>query len=307
MEDLSRELEQEINAYEKRNVLRKKPKWKLFFIDDFGRIKSAGWVRLFLRLLIVLSLMSTGVGGVLGFLYADLNKDNTRIRKEVADLEVRIGTLANEKERLMAYLLISGKDPIEALSRYSGTSSEPERMAEQGRGEEGRFENGTETQQEHMMDRPSDNKNSEPSVSSESTSTGEPGNLVMKNIEIEKFRFLRRRDKSGFEAKFEIHNRFPESGVFSGRVFLMLQSPGAGADSEVLVVPAVPLENGIPSPYTKGQYFSIANYKPVKLFVSTAHEPDHYNKIILFVFDEEGGLVLDKIIERSDKQAGENS
>lgn len=63
MEDLSRELEQEINAYEKRNVLRKKPKWKLFFIDDFGRIKSAGWVRLFLRLLIVLSLMSTGVGG----------------------------------------------------------------------------------------------------------------------------------------------------------------------------------------------------------------------------------------------------
>lgn len=122
---------------------------------------------------------------MLGFLYADLNKDNTRIRKEVADLEVRIGTLANEKERLMAYLLISGKDPIEALSRYSGTSSEPERMAEQGRGEEGRFENGTETQQEHMMDRPSDNKNSEPSVSSESTSTGEPGNLVMKNIEIE--------------------------------------------------------------------------------------------------------------------------
>jgi hypothetical protein len=64
-----------------------------------------------------------------------------------------------------------------------------------------------------------------------------------------------------------------------------------------LVVPTSALKNGIPSEYRKGQYFSIAHFKPVKFRIKNQSDPEFFKKASIVIFNDQGDLIFEKLID----------
>jgi len=62
------------------------------------------------------------------------------------------------------------------------------------------------------------------------------------------------------------------------------------------VVPTAALKDGVPSEYKKGQYFSIAHFKPVKFRIKNQADPDFFKKASIFIFNEQAQLIFEELI-----------
>jgi len=97
---------------------------------------------------------------------------------------------------------------------------------------------------------------------------------------------------------FRVLNVTRELGDISGRVFVVL-SYEEGSGINQWVVPTVPLENNIPTVPRRGQYFSIAHFKPVKFRIRNIPNPELYTKAVVLVFGKENTLILNEEINIS--------
>ncbi|MFO7883653.1 MAG: hypothetical protein R6U68_02435, partial [Desulfobacteraceae bacterium] len=116
MEDFSRELEKEIKAHTRPVQKKRRIKSSLFFMDEFGTIKSAFWIKGASWFLFAASLALLLTSGFFYYLYRDLQTENKRLIKTLAAVEKKSDTLAREKELIMARLVLDGKNIEEYLN-----------------------------------------------------------------------------------------------------------------------------------------------------------------------------------------------
>jgi len=110
MEDLSRELEKELKAHSRPVQVKKKIRAELYFIDDYGKIAPAPWIRHLISFMALLVLVSTITAVTFVYLYTSSGGQEDLIIRLQAQ-EERIQKLLSDKEILMARLVLSGKNP----------------------------------------------------------------------------------------------------------------------------------------------------------------------------------------------------
>lgn len=299
MEDISRELEREIRR-SRPKPYKKNRKSRILIIDDFGQMKSGEYLKPLVGILSVVSMLCFVAAAV--FYYTGVSRGVDLIKNKLVRSENRVDELTREKEVLMARLVISGKDPevikkeIEekkpVVSKNREINCVPElenrgkiNQLSKAEQQKNRVQSKLNASKLNAIDKP-------PDVSAKF----EQSKVIKKTVIIEKFAVTKDGASGDLLVRFDIKNSSNKPGDVSGRIFTLLK-PDSDSEDQWLVVPASGLKNGIPSEYGKGQYFSIAHFKPVKFRIKNQADPGFFKKAAIFIFNDQGDLIFDKLID----------
>ncbi|MCK5836605.1 MAG: hypothetical protein KAH09_05015 [Desulfobacula sp.] len=293
MDDISRELEREI-ALSKPKPYKKERKTRILVIDDFGEMNSGDYLKILVWMLSVATMGFCVAAAVFYSLYTKESRGGNLLRDRLVSAERKVDVLTREKELLMAGLVISGKDPeafFEPIApplplglKQPGNSSLPA-FEERGKSDPP----STVEQQKDRL--PSGLKGQTPGASA----TIEASKAIQKAVSIEKFRVTRDGTNGHLLVRFDIRNVSKAPGEVSGRIFTLLK-PDNDLENQWLVIPPATIKNGMPSDYKKGQYFSISHFKPIKFRVKNKVDPDVFKQASIFIFNNQGDLIFDKLI-----------
>lgn len=316
MEDISRELEKEI-ARSKPKPYKQDRKTRILIIDDFGKMKSGEYLKSFVKILSFISVVCFAAAVLFYYLYTSLSQDAALIRDRLVRAEKKVDVLTGEKEVLMARIVISGKEP--------GIKSKDEKKVEVKKEDKpvlAAVEEKKALVSKHEQIKPVSEKFEEKdkadtvlitehetqSIDSKLNAIGEshslpelperpePSKMIKKTVGIEKFTVKKDGKNGDLLVRFDIRNISTGSGDVSGRIFTVLK-PDSESEDQWLVVPTAQLKDGIPSEYKKGQYFSIAHFKPVKFRIKNQADPDFFKKASIFIFNEQAQLIFEKLID----------
>ncbi len=317
MEDISRELAREIETYSRSGPSKRKGDKRLILVDDFGKLKSADWIRKSAWVLFFLCVVLGGALFLYWYLYSNIKAENQKLSEKLAAAENKIDSLTEEKALLMAKVVMSGKDLPFKQSAAEGGDTAEEKPDGNGDGAE-RKPDGTDVTSEAAdktasvsgtqadeKEKPAESGKPEeegiagsPDESEETDREGSEahtGDVDEKTVSIGRFRIVEDGNNGDLLVRFRINNISDKAGDSSGYIFVMLTDE-TDASQKQLIVPTVSLENGIPAQYSKGQYFSIAHYKPVKFRIKEQLDSDAFETAVVFVFDTKGKLLLEKHI-----------
>ncbi len=306
MEDISRELEREI-AQSKPKPYKQIRTTRVLIVDDFGEMKSGDYLKTFIKILSIISIVCFVAAALYYYFYTGLYRASDLTKNRLVLAEKKINKLIQEKEVLMARLVISGKDPvIEKKSKKQDkpivakveekkplvSKNEPIKTIPSEPEDEDDVNKVLKAEQGKNIIKSKSNTNSKlPGIPIES----EPPNTINKTVSIEKFAVRKDGSNGNLLVRFDIRNISKESGDVSGRIFTILK-PDNHSEDQWLIVPTATLKDGIPSEYKKGQYFSIAHFKPIKFRIKSQAVPDFFKTASIFIFNEQAELIFEKLI-----------
>ncbi len=294
MEDLSRELEGHIERFSKSGAVKNKN--SLFFIDDFGRIKPAGWILQGVYIMGFVALFSTIAAILLFYFHTNLKMENSSLASTLNSAERRIDSLVDEKEILMARLVISGSMPSDVIELHEEKAPgddirEPE-PAYSAREIEAKIDIAGEIGPVSVPAQIIDKRDPE----LETIKEVEESVKLLQIIDIEDFQV--KKDAAGQDllVTFDVKKKTGRSGTIAGHVFVLLK-PDPGIDTDWVVLPSVSLENEMPVLPSQGQFFSIVHFKPVRFRVRSEANPDDFKAASVLIFnDKDDKLLLKKDI-----------
>lgn len=298
MEDISRELEREIKAYSKLSKSKRKRDKRLILVDDFGHMKTANWIGRAARLFFYLSIILGAAAGAYFWLYSDLKAENRRLNQRIASAEKKIDNLTDRNEHLMAKVVLSGKNP-EVSDKGNGSKQAPAKRPEET-AEQAERSAALRKEKEAEI---GEKEEPEKEKTDQSTKTKErrAEDIDEKVLKIENFRTSNDRDNGDLLVRFKIMNITDEPGDITGHIFILLY-PESGDVNEGLVVPTAPVKDGIPANPDKGQFFSIAHFKPVKFRVRNIPGADFFKHAEIVVFNQKDELVLKKRVNMGEER-----
>jgi hypothetical protein len=292
MEDISRELEKELKAHSRPVPVKRKIKTELYFIDEIGKIASAAWIKPLVGLLAILTLFSTATAGLFVYLYTNSGAERSDLIRRLVTQEKRVQQLVSEKEILMARLVLSGNDSAIAVGAFPTDES-----ARKG---------GDVVAKKVAKAKSKSKVASSPKVaavkpeSAKKREKAKPLSRAAKAVKalpekigVEAIKVINDGNNGDLLVRFNIRNVAVGSNNVSGYIFVILK-PDAEPGNDWLVVPTTAMDNGRPAAYRKGQYFSIAHFKPVNFRVKTHLAPDSFKIATVFVYDDDGGLMFQR-------------
>ncbi len=312
MEDISRELEREITQL-KPSPYKKSRKKRILMVDDFGEMKSAGHLKVLAYVFGVASLVCFLAASGLYYSYTHEAVENNRLKREVAGLVKKVDRLINEREVLMARLVISGKEPgigtrstLSAPSTIAPGATEKEKKAGIKKKSDlksvGTVPKTTvEVPPKKLVPAVKIGTAAEKKAKGPGQTALELKTPVKQIVAIEKFVVTRDGADGDLLVRFDIRNISDKPGGVSGRIFTILK-PDNESQKGWLVVPSAKLDKGVPVQYKKGQYFSIAHFKPVKFRIENQAGPDFFKKAAIYIFNENGDLMFESLIDITEEE-----
>jgi len=298
MEDISRELEKEI-AQSKPKPYKQDRKRRVIIVDDFGQMKSGEYLKTFLTIMSIISVVCFVAAVLFFYLYTGLFQDIKSIKNRLVSAENKVDALTRDKEVLMARLVISGKEPgIEGIEGKAEKEKQNLSVLNPPEPENGdKADKSSMVEQENSVMEPESDMINESPEPPEIPAKSEPSKIIKKIVSIERFTVTRDGANGDILVRFDIRNISSKSGDISGRIFTVLK-PDNLLEDQWLVVPSAALKNGIPSEYKKGQYFSITHFKPVKFRIQKSQvDPDFFKKASIFIFNEQADLMFEQLID----------
>ena len=294
MEDISRKLEKEIDSYSSPVRSKRKSETRLIAVDDFGKMKSADWLKKVLLFLSILSLVLFAATVLFYKLYSNYKIECTSLRENLNLAEKKVKDSIKEKEYLMAKLVISDNNFTEPVEEETEINNDVKKVIESKVAKVVKKQHKSDSKPiSAELPKAASPKASEV-VSSETESIPED----IKNVRIERFMIVKDNITGDLLVNFRVLNIASDKGDASGRVFVLLSSKDE-TNVNQLVVPSVPLKNNIPAIPKKGQYFSIAHFKTVKFKIKNIPDPELFTKAIVFVFGKGNTLILNEEINIS--------
>jgi len=113
-------------------------------------------------------------------------------------------------------------------------------------------------------------------------------------VDIEELKI--KRDGSTIDVTFRIVNRQSNEGPIGGYVFV-LASEKDSDQSEVLVYPSSPLEDGMPANYRSGHRFLIQNFMSISSKLRSGKANDNLLILKILVYGRGGTLILKRVVE----------
>ena len=297
MEDISRELEKEIAQTKPKPYIPDR-RTSVIIVDDFGEMKSGEYFKTLVKFFSCLSVICFIAAVVFYSFYADLSKDSNSIKTKLDIAQEKISKLTQEKEVLMAKLVISGekfdiapkpvtlKPSVTKKQNIKSVPAPPKPESKENKKKPAKVEK-KEDKAEPISDKIV--------KATESALTTKPTNIANKTVTIEDFTVRKSGSNKDLLVRFDIRKISKKPGDVSGRIFTVL-IPDNTLEDQWLVVPSTTLKNGIPSEYKKGQYFSIAYFKPIKFRINTQADSDFFKKASIFIFNEQAELIFEKLV-----------
>ncbi|MCP4116833.1 MAG: hypothetical protein GY737_15745 [Desulfobacteraceae bacterium] len=307
MEDISRELEKELKAHSRPVPAKRKIKTELYFINEIGEIASAAWIKPLVGLLALLTFLSTATAGVFVYFYTNSGAEQSELACSLAAREKRVQQLVSEKELLMARLVLSGKDSALAVALSPGEkpagnggksgvkkSAAAPRVAPGPKVAKVKPETAKKQKKTHPKPKPKPQAQAKAKVEKKKAeSVAKVVKSLPKKVGVEGLKVIRDGNNGDLLVRFDIRNISVGSNNISGYIYVILK-PATGGGNDWLVVPSVAMNKGKPAVYRKGQYFSIAHFKPVNFRVKTQLAPDSFKTATVFIYNEEGGLMFQR-------------
>jgi len=325
MEDISRELEREI-ARAKPTPYKANKKKNVLVVNDFGEMKSGRYLSVMVRLLSVTSLVFGVAAAGLYHLYTHQLQRAEAMEERLVRLEKKQNQLTSEKEILMAQLVMAGDKPALGLAGDDSTGKTANIKTEESEVKVASQEAGGSKAAQMPVEKPvasdspaadvkqadepptvladADDEDSAETVTDEDNSGSvdagngrQAANVKSQVIAVEKFAVSQNSGGNELRVKFNIRNIKEGPGEISGRIFLVLK-PEGGGKNDWIVAPKAPLgQDGIPSVYKRGQYFSISRFKPVRFTISSKVLPERLKMTGVFIFDDQGQLIFNDMVE----------
>jgi hypothetical protein len=304
MEDISRELEKEIDSYSSPVRIKRKSETRLIAVDDFGKMKSADWIKKLVLFLLVLGVILTFTTILFYRLYSNYKTDSNNLRKNLELAEKRIKDSIKEKEYLMAKLVISNSNSVVSVKepKKGNIGNEAPKVI----GSKVAKIVKKKPKSAPKIIPPETSKAivsevskviaPEPSIIDVSEIESKPDDI--RNVGIERFTIIKDEFSNDLLVNFRVLNIASDKGDASGRVFVVLSSKDR-SDVNKLVVPSVILKDNIPTVPRRGQYFSIAHFKPVKFRIRNVANPELYDTATVLIFGKEYVLILNEEINVS--------
>jgi hypothetical protein len=108
MEDISRELEKEIESYSSPVRNKRKRETRYIAVDDFGKMKSADWIKRAILFLSILSIVLFATTVLFCKFYINYKTEFKKSQEKLALAEKKVKDSIAEQEHLMARLVLSG-------------------------------------------------------------------------------------------------------------------------------------------------------------------------------------------------------
>ncbi|MEN8211680.1 MAG: hypothetical protein ABFR31_08170 [Thermodesulfobacteriota bacterium] len=303
MDDISRELEKEI-AQSKPKPYIPERRTRVIVVDDFGEMKPGDYFKTLVKFFSIMSVICFIAAVVFCYLYINLSWDSGSIKTELDIAKKKISKLTQEKEILMAKLVISGEKfdiaPKPVTPKPSVAKKQkikPALTPLKPESKENKKKPAKVEKKEDKAEPISDKIVKDP----ESASSAKSTKIANKTVTIEDFTVRKSGSNKDLLVRFDIRKISEKPGDVSGRIFTVLR-PDNTLEDQRLVVPSTTLKNGIPSEYKKGQYFSIAHFKPIKFRINTQAEPDFFKKASIFIFNEQAELIFEKMVTIGEAQ-----
>lgn len=291
MEDISREQEREIAQIKPASHKMRKEN-SILIINDFGEIRSGTFLKVLVCFFLVISL--AGVLGTVIFyrLYSKANNQNVQLKRFHDVFEKKVDRLTSEKEILMARLVVTGNAvELEALTRAGKIGQDLPKKEKRSVSVDATLD--SEIAKSERVG--PDDKNSAPSQTRPvERADGPVGQLpdALSDVSIGSFSLSPGSNAQDVVVRFNIRNTRQDSKEISGRIFCVLKPKGATPDKWVVMPKSSIIKSGVPGPYKKGHYFSISNFKPMKLTMNTSTPLQDFSDASVFIFDETEKLLF---------------
>jgi len=269
MENLAGKYKKEIAEIPIPTSTRKQRRWELLAVGDHGEILSVRWFKTVMILIITALVVAITVSVYLSFIYRSILAENKILKTEAESSRQQLKSFKGEMDILMARLVLTESKLEEKIS---------ERIEE--------FP-------ESIVEKPEELHTS-PETVAEDTVGEKIEEVVTENdmdIVVTNFSVYHDSSDNTLHVRFNISNKQPDVKM-SGYIFTILK-----ADDNLnnwLIIPSVALSSGRPSVISRGQYFKISRFKPVRFKVRNQTQPEQFKKASVFIFKPDGTLMLEK-------------
>jgi len=285
MENLPGNLEKVVKSLSLPKQLKRSDSWIVLAIGDHGKTISFGKLKglvvaLALAVVIVVVLVSYSL-----IVSKSLSKENDGLRNALDVSKKQIAALRDERDIFMVRSVLDksgGKDSLVGIEEKqtgetSGSLPDKKASVETSRPEQAGIDKTVLLTSEKQPE--------------EKTASARQANLPVASVE--DFVILFEPAGNILKVQFKIVNTSSDSQPVSGHAFVILKDDDID-DSKWLIFPRVTLASGKPSPYKRGQYFSIYRFKMVKFTAQTETNPKRFSNASVLVYNTTGDLLLEK-------------
>ena len=284
MENIQRKLEKDLTRRPIRGTSRRTGPWTVLLIRNDGRtIAVKKFKGLIVSLAVVMLLILLGAGMFYAF-YRNAREDVMRVRKTLDVVTAEAGALRHRNDVLTARLtLLQSK-----LEKMIGDTEEDQR--------------GLQGKNPYVETPPPETVVAEVKTQQETADTGNtvpvapsaPQTLEAEpRVAVETPSIRSDPETGALKVQFIIRKKDKAVESISGRTFAVLKDNQSDPDKWVSL-PSVTLKNGKPSRANRGQFFSIARFKPINLEMKNSRGSHRYRFATIFVFSTDGDPLLEQ-------------
>lgn len=297
MEDLTRDLERTVTPPGIPDSPKRSSGWTLLFIGSNGKIVRLYKFKALITVWILVFITASAAAVYFGFFYFDQALQNRTLKVTVRESRERIDALREEKEILLARVVVAESQQTSARSESTPRESTPKQKEK------------LQKAQAQPVSIPNGVSNSaispELQVKPAAESTASSGRMTSAGIRppiaVEDFFSIAEPDSNTLRIRYKIRNIDPKANPVSGRTFLILKYRREDPEKWI-VLPEAHLESGIPSSVKNGLSFSITRFKTIRFKAPYPIGPEPYETATILVFDATGGLLLEKNFALADKE-----
>lgn len=272
-------------------------------IISFGRFKGVAFLSVLLCSVVIAALLG------LYLLYKGKAAENLRLKNQLEASQNDLMSLREEKDLLLVRMVLAEakKSPESGRPQAEPGEKAPQETVVQAAGEEvpGAAAAAPGADKKALKSEKSEEPPVEP-VRSEAPAPPDQTQQEEKLpiVDLENFAAGYDRSTGRVTATFLLKKIDPDMESVSGRAFVTLKFHPADQQQWV-TMPSVSLDAGKPSPIKRGQYFSIARFKPMKFERSVSGRRTDVESATVFVFSTTGELLLQKELPVKTQNSGE--
>ena len=283
MEDHTKNIRNERSTPPPGNRSKTDQRWTLLFIGNHGKTITLKRFKSIVLLSILVLMVSVAI--TLGLLYFSFNvyREKDQMLTELQELKKQIKALRYEKDVLMTKLVLAESrqkpDPPEKRADTSVPSAPPPSKIDSKTVE-------TPAPPASVPKEPVKDK----VVPKPVAKTPSAADL---SVDVDGFRVVSAPRENLLRIQFKIKNTTSNSQRVSGHAIVVLK-PDPLKQDKWLTIPAMALSNGKPTGRRRGYSFGINHFKTMRLKTNLPTSPEIYRHATVFVFTNQGEMLLEK-------------
>ncbi|MEJ2038128.1 MAG: hypothetical protein P8X55_04245, partial [Desulfosarcinaceae bacterium] len=252
--------------------------WSLMLVGEHGRIIPVRHIKGVAILLVGLLLAALLALGILTFFYLRQSTQLKKMQTRLDDSRQQAALLRDEKDILLAKLVIENKIPVDTKADAPVVATE-EKASETP---------APQTPESRAPEAPAPKRAA--AESTPATPAPAPKPEVDWKAEIHNFQVNYQQERSILKAVFKIYNVSKPKEPLAGRIVVIFKQFD-DVPMKWLTVPRARINNGAPDGRS-GQAFRINNYRTMEFKAFGLKPPIPYDTAVVFVFTAHGEMIL---------------